>query len=402
MAISKSGNQPITFLSIGFRPFFLAAGLYAIFSMIAWMAWLALHASNAVILTPTIAGPPHLWHGHEMVFGFASAVISGFLLTAVPGWTGTQPINSLPLLSLGLIWLAGRAALWFSAFLHAPLVALIDLAFLPLLWICMALSFIERPARQNLIVLLLVAVLIYANLLVHFEWIGWSDTSATRGLAIAVITITLMMVILGGRAVPSFTHTAPSRRGNLGRIPKQIKFLDLTSSISVAAVLICYLVNLPHDIIAICAMVGSGLNFLRLLLWHGYRRTAEPILWSLYLVYFWIPVGLAAFAYGLLTEELPVSAALHILAVGAIGGMTLAIMTRVPLGHTGRPLTVSAPISCSYLLIAMAALLRGFGPSLFLSDYFTVVLSAGLLWVIGFIIFAAGYTSVLVGPNVDT
>ncbi len=389
------------FLSVGFRPFFLLAGLYAVISMLAWMAWLMLHSLNAVVLTPTIAVATHLWHGHEMLFGFAAAVITGFMLTAVPGWTGAGRVSGWPLLGLAIVWIAGRVVLWFSSFLPAILVAAVDMAHLPLVGGIVLLGLIKRPAPRNLIFLFLLMMLIVANGAVHGEWTGLTEDTASWGLAVALVTTTLLIVILGGRIVPSFTRNAIVRRGNGQEdVPRSSGFLDIASMAAVAAVLGCYVFALPDTATGIAAGLAALVNLVRLSLWQGRSVLGDPILWSLHLAYLWVAVGLAALATSLLMDWPSHNAALHLLAIGAVGGMTLAMMTRAPLGHTGRPLVVARPIAIAYLLITAAALLRGFALNFFPDEYYFVVFAAGGLWISGFLIFLILYTPILTGPPV--
>jgi len=398
--MSSEPTEQIPFLSIGFRPFFLLAGLYAIASMSAWLAWLAVHAANGIILEPTIAVPAHLWHGHEMLFGYTAAVITGFMLTAVPGWTGAQRVAGPPLVFLMGVWIAGRLVVWFSALLPPLFVAAIDMAHLPLLAGIVALGLIRRPAPRNLIFLGLLIILIIANGAIHAEWTGLSEDSAAWGLNVALITMTLLVVILGGRIVPSFTRNALKRRG-VGRerdLPRSIAMLDKASIAGVAALLVCYLFPLPDPITGIAAALAACANLARLSLWRWRSVLDAPILWSLHLAYLWIPLGLAGLAAALLGGWFSHNAALHILAVGAVGGMTMAMMTRAPLGHTGRPLVVAVPIAGAYLLIAAAALLRGFALEAFPAHYYSVIFSAGGLWIAGFIVFVIVYLPILTGP----
>ena len=398
--MNNDPDDQTPFLSIGFRPFFLAAGIYAVLAMLAWIAWLALHSVNALVLTPTISVPAHLWHGHEIMFGYAVAVISGFMLTAVPGWTGARRVAGLALVVLLTVWFVGRIGVWFSAFLPAAVVAVLDMAFLPLLAGTVALALIKRPAPQNVIFLALLTVLIVANGAVHMEWLGLSENTASWGLSVAVVDTTLMIVILGGRIIPSFTRNALLRRDSWQPLPQTFSLLDKASIASAATVLLCYLVSAPGLVTGIVAAVAAAANLTRLSFWCWRSTLGQPILWSLHLAYLWIPAGYAALAAAFLGDWLPHSAALHFLAVGAIGGMTLAMMTRAPLGHTGRPLVVVLPIAVSYLFIAVAALLRGLVLDTFPASYFTIVFIAGGLWIAGFAIYVFVYAPILTGPSV--
>jgi len=395
---SDPDDQP-AFLTIGFRPFFLCAGLYAVIAMAAWIAWLMIHGANAVILKPTIAIPAHLWHGHEMLFGYVGAAITGFMLTALPGWTGASRVAGNRLLGLLMIWAAGRMVMWFSTFLPALVVAAVDMAYLPLLAAIVASGLLQRPAPRNLIFLALLSLLIISNAAFHGEWSGLTGNSASWGLALAILTSVLLIVILGGRIVPAFTRNAMVRKGHNQNLPRSVKMIDMASIAGVAAVLICHALVLSDTIIGVVAAMAAAANLTRLAMWRWRATLNEPIVWSLHLAYLWIPVGLAALSAAMLGNWLSHSAAMHLLAIGAVGGMTLAMMTRAPLGHTGRSLIVSGPVAIAYVLVAIAALLRGIGLEFLPADYFLVILAAGTLWITGFMIFVVTYTPILIGPS---
>ena len=353
--LSNDPDEQPAILTIGFRPFFLLAGIYAALSMAAWIAWLMLHSANAVILEPTIAVPAHHWHGHEMLIGFAGAVITGFMLTATPGWTGARRVAGFSLLILSATWLAGRLVMWLSSYLPALLVAAIDMAHLPMLAVSVGLALSRHPQPRNVIFLGLLGVLIIANAAIHLEWLGWSEDTASWGLQIALIDVCLLIVILGGRIIPSFTRNAMMRRGVKNNFPRSFVAVDLASIGGMIAVLVCLIFALPDTLTAISALIAALANLVRQAAWRPTQVLREPILWSLHLAYLWIPLGLAAYAASLLLDVLSQNAALHLLAIGAVGGMTFTMMTRAPLGHTGRPLIVSKPIALAYGMIAIAA-----------------------------------------------
>ena len=399
MSVNPDDQTP--FLSIGFRPFFLCAGLYAVIAMAAWIAWLMLHGAHAVILKPTIAIPAHLWHGHEMLFGYVSAAMTGFMLTALPGWTGARRVAGARLLGLLMIWAAGRMVMWFSAFLPALVVAAVDMAYLPVLAGIVASGLMQRPAPRNLIFLALLSVLIISNAAFHGEWNGLTGNSASWGLALALLTSVLLIVILGGRIVPAFTRNAMVRKGHNQNLPRSVKMIDMASIAGVAAVVTCHALVLSDTIIGLVAAVAAIANLARWGMWRWRATLNEPIVWSLHLAYLWVSVGLAALSAAMLGDWLSQSATMHLLAIGAIGGMTLAMMTRAPLGHTGRPLIVSGPVAIAYLFVATAALMRGIGLEFLPADYFLVIMAAGTLWIAGFMIFVFTYAPILIGPSLE-
>ena len=387
-------------LTVGLRPFFLVAGGYAVLAMTAWMVWLGIHSMNAVIVEPTIAVAAHLWHGHEMLFGYAVAVASGFMLTAVPNWTGTQPVSGMPLLVLVAVWFAGRIAVWFSSLIPATVVAAIDMAYLPLFTAFVAVALSRKPAARNLIFILLLALLIVANAAIHAEWLGVTADSASRGLALAIMTFTLLMVIVGGRIVPAFTRNALMKIDSQQPLPVSITKLDVLSIASVFVVLIAVALELNAFATGLLALVAAGANAVRFSLWRGFATLRHPILWSLHLGYAFVPLGLAAMALSRLTDLLSQTAAMHVLAIGAVGCLTLAVMTRAALGQTGRALRVIPPIAVSYVIIALAALVRGVGLELFPMHYYEVIFLAGGLWIAGFAIFTVVYAPMLIAPPI--
>ncbi len=382
-------------LTAGFRFFFLSAGLFAVVSMTLWLVWLGIHAGGGAVQAPTIAVAPYMWHAHEMIFGYAVAVTAGFFLTAVPSWTNTAPARIVFVSSVGGLWLAGRIAVWFAAFLPAILVAVIDLVFLPILAVRLAHQMRNNPQPRNLVVVGLLALVTAANLLVHLEWIGWTEDTAAAGLRFGLFTIAGLITIIGGRVVPAFTRNALLRRDPEARLPKSRAPAERVGIIAAIAFAVAMPLGLPGWLLALIATVAGLANLTRLLGWQWRQTLGEPILWSLHLGFAMLSAGYlmmaAAHAFGVPHEV----AALHITGIGAIGGMTLAMMTRAALGHTGRPLKVAPPIAVGYVLIALAALVRGFGTELLPAAYYEVVFLSGALWIAGFSLFALVYWPIL-------
>jgi uncharacterized protein involved in response to NO len=396
--MTDSGERDIPFLSYGFRVFFLFAGVYAIAAIGAWLVWLGLQTAGAAVSAQSFAGDPQVWHGHEMIFGYAVAALAGFMLTALPSWTGARPVTDLPLAALAAVWLSGRLALWFSAFVPALLVAVIDLAFLPLFAAFVARSLMLKPAPRNLVFLALLGLLFAANLAVHLEWLGQADNGAAWGLGLGIVTLGLMVAIIGGRIVPAFTRNALMRAGESERLPRSLAPIEAVSLIGSAGVVLCYLADAPDWLTGTVAAVAALAHLARLGLWRSGATLGEPIVWSLHLAYLWLPIGYAAIAAARLLDAFPEAFALHALGVGAIGGMTLAVMTRAALGHTGRPLAVTWPIALSYVLVTLAALVRVFAPVVFSVFFLELILVAGVLWMIGFGVFVVAYWPILTGP----
>jgi len=388
------------FFSYGFRPFFLFACIFAALSMSAWMLWIGLHAASAQVLRPTIAMAPHAWHAHEMLFGYTMAVIAGFFLTAVPNWTGAKPVNGGALVLLSAAWLAGRAAVWMSAHLPMALVAAVDLAFIPMLLALVAKALLRRWAPRNFVFIPILTLLLIANALVHAEWLEWIDGGTEIAYGLALNTVVVLIAIVGGRVVPAFTTNALRRMAH-DRLPASHKSLEIAAIVSVVAVLIAELAGWDGSIAGTIAGLAALVHAFRLAGWQGHKTLTEPIVWVLHLGYGWLVVGLglkAAAHFGLLGH----ASAIHALTVGAVGTMTLAIMTRASLGHTGRALQVNGTTAVAYVMVSLSAVLRIAVPVLIPEVYNEGMIVAGLLWVAAFAAVSVAYWPVLTMPRISS
>ena len=397
--ISADPDQQQPILSFGFRPFFLFAGLYAVIVMIAWAAWLLLHSMPGILVSPSISGPPHEWHGHEMIFGYAVAVLSGFMLTAMPNWTGARRVAGAPLLGLAVLWLFGRLAMWFSAFLPPIAVAIADFAYLPCLGLVVALSLFVRPAARHLIFLLFIVLLAIANGAVHSEWLGLAEDLVRPALDASLLLLALMVTIIGGRIVPSFTRNALLRQGESVRLPESYPWLDRVAIIAVALLVPLSAFDIAGPLAGFVAIIAAAANLVRLAMWRSTATFDSPILWSLHLAYCLLALGFAVLAIAELTDAMSKSAALHFIAISGIGSMTLAVMTRAALGHTGRPLVVAHPIALAYVLLALAGVVRSIGITLFPQFYTAMLMTSAGIWIVAFAIFSAVYAPILLGPS---
>lgn len=391
--------QPPLVVSAGFRFFFLAAGIFAVVSLAAWLAWLGIHAANGMIVESTLAVAPQFWHAHEMIFGYGAAVVAGFFLTAVPNWTGAPVARAGFVATVGAVWLLGRAAVWFSAFLPPELVAVADLMFLPPLIVRVAWNLRRNPQPRNLVFIAILAAFVIANLLVHLEWMGLTDDTVLPGLYFGVLTLAAMITVIGGRIVPAFTRNALRRNGAHARLPTTSPMVDRAGILAAVLVALAVVLELPDAAIGTLALFAALANGLRLAGWCGRDTLGEPILWSLHLGFAMLVLGYLSLAAAMLVDVPSVIGAYHVLGIGAVGGMTLAVMSRAALGHTGRPLVAPAPVVWAYGLIALAALVRGFGTDLFPGWYYTVMFLSGLMWMAGFALFCIVYWPVLTGPE---
>jgi uncharacterized protein involved in response to NO len=388
-----AGYQGPPLLGRGLRPFFLLAGLYAVLSLLLWLGVLAGHCS-----IPT-AFDPVAWHAHEMLFGFALAAIAGFVLTAVPHWTGRPVLSGAPLGLLVLLWLAGRFAVAFSGVVGPMAAAAVDLLFPVALMTLVANDILRARHWHGLLLVAVLGVFLLANLLTHLaaaaEWWQFGDIGRRLGLGVLVMLISL----IGGRVIPNFTGNWLQVRGE--RRPPLLGLTDRLALIATAIGLLSWTVQpesvVSASLLALAALVQAA----RLTRWRGHRTLAEPLVWSLHLAYLWVPIGLGLLALGVLAPDaVPAAAGVHALAAGAIGGMILAMTTRATLGHTGRTLNADRWTLIIYLLICSGAAAR-VASALVPAAYLALLGTAGVLWLIAFGMFVLRYGPMLVTARVD-
>ena len=385
-------SHPIVLLSYGFRPFFLAAGAYAALAMLLWLPLLL-----GKMELP-IAIPPRDWHIHEMVYGYAAAVIAGFLLTAIPSWTGRPPVRGGLLLALILAWVAGRLAMATSALIGELPAVLIDMLFLLLVAAVAGREIVSAGNRRNFKILGVLAVLIAGNAVFHLEVL--QDGMAGCGQRIGLAAVVGLIVLIGGRIVPAFTRSALLRRGP-GRLPQPFGRFDIAAIAAAVLALAAWTIAPDAAVTGVLAVVAGVLQAVRLTRWAGDRCRSDWLVFVLHLAYGFIPLGfLLLGAANLLTGTTMPGAAAHAWGVGGVGLMTLAVMTRATLGHTGRQLHASTGTIVVYLLAITAALAR-IGAA-FPSDVDIILLNvAAIAWIGAFSGFAAVYGPMMLGPRLD-
>lgn len=399
MAKQGGTNLIVIFFSHGFRTFFLAAGFYAVIVMVPWVIWVSMgNSGTASWLLPT-DGPPHLWHAHEMIFGYAAAAIAGFLLTAVPSWTGADPVRGRLLSLLFFLWFCGRAIMWVTAILPTSIVAIVDLLFLPTLAAVAFWQLSRRPAPRNMLFFILLLGLFAANLLFHSDHlIGLRLAEPHRALRFGLDVVIVIITILGGRIVPAFTHNAAHQNALGMRLPKRYPTLDAVAVGLVAALAIANL-TAPEPVSGVLALAAAAANAFRLYEWRSPVIARQPLIWVLHMGFAWVVAGLllqGLAAFGLFTSNI---AALHALSAGAIGTMTIAVMSRASLGHTGRRLEAPRPVVVAYVLIFLSALTRTFGQEFLPTLYSEIMFVSGATWIAAFLIFSIVYTPILLGPR---
>jgi uncharacterized protein involved in response to NO len=371
-------------LSYGFRPFFLFGALYSGAIVLIWLPLLF-----GEITIPT-AFAPRDWHFHEMLYGYVSAVITGFLLTAIPNWTGRLPLQGVPLLILVAAWLAGRAAVNCSSVIGWLAAAIIDIAFLLLVAGAAAREIVAGRNWRNLRVVAIVGALALANIACHLEahFLGVANYSSRLGIAMVVLLIS----VIGGRITPSFTHNWLVRE-NPGPLPFSFDRFDATVIIfSVFALGIWVFFPDSHATAAVL-LVGAILHAIRLSRWAGMRTWREPLVLILHVGYTFVPLGFALLALAS-AAIVSASAGIHAWTAGAFGTMTLAVMTRATLGHTGRALTASSATRLIYIAVLVAAITRIW---LALQPAWTEMLLhvAAFAWAAAFLGFAVVYGPML-------
>ena len=377
-AKAKSGGAGVSlaaFLSLGFRPFFLGATVFAIVAIGFWV--MALRASPLIAPGYGMA----MWHMHEMLFGYGSAVLSGFLLTAVPNWTGRSPLTGKGLALLFLLWLAGRIVM--MAPVPWLVMVVVDGAFLPVIALVMLREIAAVGNWRNLMVLGPITIFALANGVFHYEVLrdGFSDYGVRLGLSALVF----LVMLIGGRIVPAFTRNwLASRKSD--RRPAMFNRFDGVTLISTAVALLVW-VSVPDGIVtAVFVGVAAVLHGVRLSRWCGLATLREPLLFVLHAAYAVIPIGLGVLALGAGLADGPTQiAAIHLLGIGAIGGMTLSVMIRASLGHTGQALKADMALKLGLVMVFASAGIRALAA--FVDDPMVWLdLSAGL-WMAGFALF---------------
>lgn len=376
-------------LSYGFRPFFLGGAVWGAIAVALWLPMLA-----GALTLPT-AFSPLAWHVHELLYGFLPAVAAGFLLTAVPNWTGRLPVTGRPLLILFLIWISGRVAVSTSALTELWFAAIVDLAFLATLIVVISRELIAGRNTRNLRVLVVIGILFTGNAVFQVEAaLGIGDGYGTRiGIAAAV----LLIMLIGGRIIPSFTRNWLTKRPT-GRLPVSFGGFDVFA-ILVGAGSLASWIAIPGSIwtAAVLAIAGS-VHTIRLARWAGERTAPQMILLVLHAGYAFVPIGFFLVALGIAAPNvISPNGALHAWTVGAIGLMTLGVMTRASLGHTGRAPTATWPIMLIYAAVLAAAIARI--AAAFEIAPMTMLQIAAVTWVMAFGGFAVVYWSVLTGPR---
>lgn len=375
----------------GFRSQFLLAGCAALLLVPLW-------AASYTLGTPLGSSwPPTLWHAHEMLFGFIGSALAGFLLTAVPSWTGEKGFAGWPLMMLAGLWLAARVLIASSAAWPAILVAAVDLSFLPALAVLVGPPLL-RTRNRNRVLLLALALLWLSDIVFFIALLHANPPLALHAVQAGIDLMLVIVTVVGGRLVPTFTTSALRAGGTAVR--DRSGFALLAVSAMVLVTLTDVFVAPPvlaGGVAAVAALVQAA----RLLQWATWRTLRLPIVWVLHLGYVWLPVGLALKAIALLSGAALGAFWLHALTIGALATMILAVMSRASLGHTGRALVAHPLTTLAYLLLTAAAVIRVFGLTVLRINYPAVIVLAALCWSTAFALFVAVYAPILWRPRAD-
>lgn len=396
--VSSSGDnheqpaEPPVFLRLAFRPLFFLGAVFSCLSMVLWLLFLQGY------LQPPTYTTAFLWHGHEMLFGFVTAIVVGFLLTAVQNWTGIKGLNGKPLLLLISVWLAARVSLLID--IPLPYIEWVDLAFLPLAAYLLARPIIAIKQTRNLMFIPVLTLMSLANIVFHYG-VYVNDILLSQQALQAMLWLTVLLItLLGGRVIPFFTANGTQKPRASDRPWLEISVI--ASTIMVAGVQGLGLSNhLSATFNSALLSIATAFQLWRFCRWNFWTTGSVPLLWSLHAAYAFIPLGMGLMAASYWLDFLTLSTARHAILVGAIGAMILSMMARVSLGHTGRTLNPQKVMSLAFLLIIAAGLLRSIGVWLAIEVEMELLSLAALGWIFAYLIFSLVYWPVLSRPRID-
>lgn len=379
----------IPFFALGFRTFFALSGLSALVLMVVWRS---LYDGSLVLDNYFVK---NYWHAHEMLLGYTVAVISGFLLTAVRNWTGKQTLTGASLAGLALLWVYGRILPFYSGLLADEFIALVDFLFLPVLAYSLLKPIMAAKYTRGYVFIALLLIMSFGNGLIHMEILGLSEQTAWTGFQIVIGLIIVMILVIAGRVFPFFTE-----KGLSGTLPIRNPLYDALSIGSALLVFGLLIMQVSGALLALAAAMAAIVNLLRVNDWYVFKIWFVPLLWVLYIGYAWIIIGFILTALSAYSIVMP-TLALHAFTMGGIGVITLGMMARVSLGHTGRVLKASHAMAIAFALINLAALIRVFFPIFLPHWYADIIYAATILWLAAFSLFAYVYAPILTTARAD-
>jgi len=382
------------FLRLGFRPFFLGG---AVFAAIAIFMWLLIYRGS-VNFSPLGGG--YWWHIHEMIFGFGSAIIAGFLLTAVQNWTGMRGVQGNTLLMLFSVWLLARILLLFPNIIGHELSTSVDLLFLPLTAFILAKPILAIKQYRNLFFVPLLLLLTLVNIQMHAAIYFPQIFTITFAGYTGVLLIAFLMSVMIGRVVPMFTANG-TKTDKASPLPWLDKAANGSIGIAMLLLFLQPLIGFYAQLFGTLLVVAGVFQTLRWIRWQPWITLSIPLLWSLHIAIKFLAFGLVVLGLSYLSPKIPANHAWHLLTVGGMGGIILAMISRVSLGHTGRPLTPPKMIVFAYILIILSALVRVFGPWMVPQKTMLFIDISGTFWVVSFLIFVFTYGPMLIKPRKD-
>ena len=377
--------------SLGFRPFFLLATVFASFAMFAWVTVYLF----SVQLSSFSYYPMIIWHSHEMVFAYAMAVVAGFLLTAIRNWTGVQTVNGLGLMLLVVTWIVGRVA---PFIINIPwLIAVLDMLFLPVLAVFIAIPLVQVGNRRNYFMIALVLIMAALNLLVHLDVLGVLVNMANLAIKTAFYLIIALIIIMAGRVFPMFSQNGVANK-------YQVQKYSLIEKLALPSYLFFMLsivfIGVP-ELVLLSSLIAAVIHLVRLKGWYNQQIWQVPLVWVLHVGYLFLIIGFIMSAVGVYKPSLYFMA-LHAFSIGTLGMVTIGMMARVSIGHTGRnlkfPPKIIKPV---FLLMVAAVITRSIIPVFVSGIYKWTIIASGIMWSLAFLLFALSYVSIWIKPRVD-
>ena len=381
----------MSIFQLGFRTFYSLAAIFAIAAMILWLRAFAGLSGTGDYLYGMV------WHSHEMLFGFATAVIAGFLLTAVRNWTGLPTPTGVPLAMLAVLWLAARVMIIKGP---APLAAVVDVAFLPALAFAIAAPILRSKNQRNYKILAIILLLAVSHGVYHLASLGHAEVwLARRSLFVGIDILTILMAIVGGRVIPAFTRNAI--QSATSRHEPWVEVITFASMILITVVTaLSGSWSAPPMLAAILLIIAAASHAIRLALWDPVKTIHNPLLWMMPVAYSWMPIAFLLRALAV-TNIVSAGAWIHAMTMGAVSALMLAMMMRSSLGHTGRALIASRTDMAAFLLLQIAAIVRVFASIVAGETYQQWIVASGLIWALAFLVFALRYLPMLGRPRVS-
>ncbi len=379
------------FFSIGFRPLFLIATLFSAILLGLWVYFYAMH----VPLTSFDYYSSITWHAHEMIFGYGMAVVAGFLLTAIRNWTRIQTVSGTGLMLLVVAWILGRVAPFVLN--QSWLLAVVDMLFLPLLAVFVAIPLVKAGNKRNYFMVGMIVLMSVLNLLVHLDKLGVVQNTATIAYKTGFYIIIALIIVMAGRVFPMFSQNGVPVRYQVIKYP----LVEQLVMPSYFVFMVSFLFIGSPLLTALTAIVAAIVHSIRLKGWYNKQIWQVPLVWVLHVGYLFLIVGLVMTAISQYQPSL-YFLALHAFSIGTLGIVTIGMMARVSIGHTGRDLRFPPKlIKPAFLLLVLATLVRVFVPLIVPSAYQLTIIISGSLWVVAFGLFVLSYAKILMSPRVD-